>query len=72
MPGELQGLGLVAQLLNSLFTWATGPDGWEQLSIERKVQVIHAGIQVAQAKGETAAVDALFAEYRELSKRVGT
>ena len=68
MPGDV---GLVAQLLNTLFTWATGPDGWEKMSLERKIEVIHAGIRVAMDKGDDTAIDLLFEQYRELSKRTG-
>lgn len=69
MPGDV---GLVAQLLNTLFTWATGPDGWEKLSLERKIGMIHAAIQISQDKGDDTTTDLLFDQYRELSKRTGS
>jgi hypothetical protein len=65
-------VGLVAELVRTLFAWATGPEGWEKMSLEGKINVIHAGIKVAVAKNDINAVDLLFDQFRELQKRTGT
>lgn len=63
MPGDV---GLVAELLSRVFGWLVDPTGYEQLTLDNKLRLIMRGINDAVAKNDWAAVDALFAEYREL------
>ena len=68
MPGDV---GLVAKTLSEIFGFFVNPDGLEQMKVEHRVEVIHAGIVVARAKGEMDRLDILFASYRELLRHTG-
>jgi len=69
MPGDV---GLVAKLLSEVFGFAVNPDGLEKMKLEHQIEVIRAGIKIAVDNGDDDAADALFEQYRELSKRTGT
>ena len=68
MPGDV---GLVAGLLTKIFGWAVDPDGFAKMKLDHQLEVIHSGIKVALDRGDSDAVDALFEQYRELSRRTG-
>lgn len=68
MPGDV---GLVAKALSEIFGFFVDPDGLEQMKVEHRVEVIHAGIVVARAKGDMDRLDVLFTEYRGLLRRTG-
>ena len=61
-------VGAVATLLTKVFGFVVDADGLKTMKREHQLEVIHAGIKVALDKGDTDAVDMLFAQYRELSK----
>jgi hypothetical protein len=63
MPGDV---GLVAALLTKVFGWAVDPTGFALMEMNHKLEVIHAGINVALDKGDNDTVDLLFQQYREL------
>ena len=60
----------VATLLSQVFGFVVDPTGLEQMKLEHEIELIHAGVKIAQAKHDTAAVDVLLGRYRELSKRL--
>jgi len=64
-------IGAVATLLSKVFGFVVDADGLKTMKREHQLEVIHAGIKVALDKGDTDAVDQLFAQYRELSKTSG-
>lgn len=68
MPGDV---GLVAKVLSEVFGFAVDPDGLEQMKIEHRIEVIHAGVVIARKQRDTDRLDILFAEYRELSRHTG-
>ena len=65
MPGDV---GLIAALLTKVFGYAVDADGWAAKRREDQLDDIHQGIQKALADSDYATVDALFNEYRELSR----
>lgn len=69
MPGDV---GLVAKLLSEVFGFAVNPDGLEKMKLEHQIEVIRAGIKIAVDNGDDDAADALFEQFRELSKRTGS
>lgn len=63
MPGDV---GMIAGLLTQVFGWLVDPTGYEQLTLDNKLRLLMRGINEAVANNNWTAVDALFAEYREL------
>lgn len=62
----------IAELVREAFKFATDPGGFENMKLEHQVNVIHAAMIVARAKGDTDTEDMLFEKYRELSKSAGS
>ncbi len=61
-------VGAVAKLLSQVFGWIVDPTGLEQMKLEHRIEVISAGVRIAIAKKDYAAIDVLFTEYRMLAK----
>ncbi len=64
MPGDV---GLVAQLLNTLASWALSPDGYSKMRREDKIEKLQDALKVALDNKAYAAADLVFAELRKLS-----
>lgn len=60
-------VGLIAALLTKVFGWAVDPDGYEQMKLEHKLEVLNAGYRIAMDQRDFAAADRIFQQYRELS-----
>ena len=60
-------VGAVATLLNTLAQWFFDPNGYQELSREKKLEKIHAAMLVAVETGAWPAADLLFSELKRLS-----
>jgi predicted nucleic acid-binding Zn finger protein len=63
-------IAAIAAMLTKVFGFVVDPTGLEQMKLEHRIEVIHAGIKVAISKKDYDAIDVLFNEYRELSNKI--
>jgi predicted nucleic acid-binding Zn finger protein len=63
-------IAAIAAMLTKVFGFVVDPTGLEQMKLEHRIEVIHAGIKVAISKKDYDAIDMLFNEYRELSNKI--
>ena len=68
MPSDV---GLIAALLSQVFGWAVDPDGYEQMKVKHKLEVLNAGYHIAMDQGDLPTADLIFQRYRELSNSIG-
>jgi hypothetical protein len=62
--GELAGLAKV------IFQWVTEPGGYQDLTIEKKLEKLHEAQQKALMAKDYAALDALIGEYRRMCDKL--
>lgn len=60
------GIGPMASLALAVFKWVTEPEGYQEWSITRKLEALHAASLKALEAKDFAALDTLLAEYRRL------
>lgn len=60
-------VGAVATLAQAIFSWVTEPEGYHDLSFNRKLRALHDASQKALANKDFASLDLLLREYRRLS-----
>jgi len=65
-----EAIAAVATLLTKVFGFAVDPEGFSAMKVEHQIEVIHAGVKIAIAKQDYAAIDVLFEQYRELCKTI--
>ena len=68
MAGDV---GLLAAAFKSVFDFAVTPEGYERMSREQKLKVVHYGIVDAINRGDGHTIDAFFAELRDLRAQTG-
>ena len=71
MPLVDAGIGPVADLLSKVFGWTVDPNGLATMKLEHRLEIIHAGVEIAISKEDDVATDVLFDQYRLLSKSLG-
>jgi hypothetical protein len=70
MMDPLSAVGEVAGLAKVIFQWVTEPEGYHEWSTEKKLEKLHeATLKAIQAR-DTAACDALAAEYARMRNKI--
>lgn len=66
----IDAIGPLATLANTIFKWVTEPEGYHELSLNRKLEKLHeASIKALNAR-DFVAVDALLAEHRRMRDEI--
>lgn len=60
--------GAIATLLNTIVSWFLEPDGYAQLTREKKLEQLHGALQVALDNHADDAANLIFRELRRLSQ----
>jgi hypothetical protein len=66
----IDAIGPVATLLNTIFKWVTEPEGYHELSLNRKLEKLKDATLKAIRDRDYAACDVLIAEYGRLQSSI--